>query len=71
MRTQPPASQQMDGRRRQERAIEATILCYELSMRFDKEGPAGLEPRFRRPLSSPGQVAARIEQRICRLRERR
>ena len=42
---------------------------YELRGRFDKEGPAGLQPRSRRPASSPNQVPARIEQLICRLRE--
>jgi transposase InsO family protein len=42
---------------------------YELRKRFDKEGPVGLEPRSRRPLSSPNQIPAALEQRICRLRE--
>jgi len=42
---------------------------YELRRRFDKEGVVGLEPRSRRPLSSPGQIPAALEQRICRLRE--
>jgi transposase InsO family protein len=42
---------------------------YELRKRYAKEGPAGLEPRSRRPLSSPGQIPAVLEQRICRLRE--
>ena len=42
---------------------------YEWRARHDKEGPAGLEPRSRRPLSSPGQIPAAVEQRIVRLRE--
>ena len=42
---------------------------YEWRKRHDKEGPAGLEPRSRRPLSSPGQIPPWLEQRIVRLRE--
>jgi transposase InsO family protein len=42
---------------------------YEWRKRHDKEGPAGLEPHSRRPLSSPGQIPARLEQHIVRLRE--
>jgi transposase InsO family protein len=42
---------------------------YEWRRRHDKEGPAGLEPRSRRPLSSPGQIPPWLEQRIVRLRE--
>jgi transposase InsO family protein len=42
---------------------------YEWRKRHDKEGPAGLEPRSRRPLSSPGQIPPRVEQHIVRLRE--
>jgi transposase InsO family protein len=42
---------------------------YEWRKRHNKEGPVGLEPRSRRPLSSPGQVPAAVEQRIVRLRE--
>lgn len=42
---------------------------YEWRKRHDKEGPAGLEPRSRRPLSSPGQIPPWVEQRIVRLRE--
>src|SRR5215470_5594870 len=59
--------------------VSVTALCaelglsrntfYELRKRYDKEGLPGLEPRSRRPLSSPGQIPAWIEQRICRLRE--
>jgi transposase InsO family protein len=43
---------------------------YEWRKRYDKEGPAGLEPGSRRPLSSPGQIPPWLEQRIARLRER-
>lgn len=42
---------------------------YEWRKRHDKEGPAGLEPRSRRPLSSPGQIQPWLEQQIVRLRE--
>ena len=59
--------------------VTITALCAELGIsrktyyewrnRFDKEGPAGLEPRSRRPLLSPNQVPAVIEQLIVRLRE--
>ena len=59
--------------------VSVTALCaaarisrktfYELRKRVLKEGVAGLEPRSRRPHSSPGQIPAWLEQRICRLRE--
>lgn len=59
--------------------VTVTSLCAELGIsrktfyewrrRYDKEGPAGLEPRSRRPLSSPGQIPPWLEQRIVRLRE--
>jgi transposase InsO family protein len=59
--------------------VSVTALCAELGIsrktyyewrkRHDKEGPAGLEPRSRRPLSSPGQIPPWLEQRIVRLRE--
>jgi transposase InsO family protein len=59
--------------------VSVTGLCAELGIsrktfyewrrRHDKEGPAGLEPRSRRPLSSPGQIPPWLEQRIVRLRE--
>jgi transposase InsO family protein len=41
---------------------------YELRKRYEKEGLSGLEPRSRRPLSSPGQIPAVLERRICQLR---
>jgi transposase InsO family protein len=59
--------------------ITVTALCaqmgisrntfYKLRKRFAKEGPEGLAPRSRRPLSSPGKVSLAVEMRICRLRE--
>jgi transposase InsO family protein len=59
--------------------VTVTSLCVELGIsrktfyewrkRHDKEGPGGLEPRSRRPLSSPGQIPPWLEQRIVRLRE--
>lgn len=42
---------------------------YEWRAAYAKEGEAGLRPRSRRPLSSPGQIPAAMEQLICRLRE--
>ncbi len=36
---------------------------------YVKEGAAGLEPRSRRPLNSPGQIPLHMEMLICRLRE--
>jgi transposase InsO family protein len=58
--------------------VSVTQLCraarvsrktyYEMRGRYEKEGEDGLVPRSRRPLSSPGQIPAHIEQRICRLR---
>jgi len=59
--------------------VSVTSLCAELGIsrktyyewrkRHDKEGAAGLEPRSRRPLTSPGQIPPWLEQRIVRLRE--
>jgi len=59
--------------------VTVTSLCAELGIsrktyyewrrRHDKEGPAGLEPRSRRPLSCPGQIPPWLEQRIARLRD--
>src|SRR5689334_3336291 len=42
---------------------------YEWRAAYEKEGEAGLAPRSRRPLNSPGQIPAVMEQLICRLRE--
>jgi transposase InsO family protein len=42
---------------------------YEWRKRHDKEGPAGLVPRSRRPLVSPNQTPLATELRIVRLRE--
>jgi transposase InsO family protein len=59
--------------------VSVVSLCAELDIsrktfyawrkRYEKEGPAGLEPRSRRPLSSPGQIPPWLEQDIVRLRE--
>jgi transposase InsO family protein len=43
---------------------------YRYRRRFLEEGPAGLEPRSRRPRSSPGQIAAELEAEIVTLRQR-
>src|SRR3954470_22705618 len=40
-----------------------------LVQRYLDEGDAGLEPRSRRPLSSPGQTAAAVEDEIVRIRK--
>jgi transposase InsO family protein len=42
---------------------------HELVHRFDTEGDAGLEPRSRRPKSSPHRVSAEIEEQILLLRK--
>ncbi len=42
---------------------------HELIKRFDAEGEAGLEPRSRRPLRSPRQIAPELEEEIVRLRK--
>jgi transposase InsO family protein len=41
----------------------------ELVKRFDAEGDAGLEPRSRRPRSSPHRTAAELEEQIVELRK--
>ena len=43
---------------------------HELVKRYQAEGEAGLEPRSRRPLRSPHQVTARLEDEIVELRKR-
>jgi transposase InsO family protein len=47
----------------------STSTFYELRDRFAKEGPAGLEPRSRRPHRSPNATPAWLEEEICRLRK--
>jgi transposase InsO family protein len=42
---------------------------YVYRRRYRSEGVAGLEPRSRRPRSSPGQIEPELEARICRLRQ--
>jgi transposase InsO family protein len=42
---------------------------YELCRRFDAEGEAGLEPRSRRPHSSPGRTPEALEDEIVALRK--
>lgn len=42
---------------------------YELRRRYEAEGLAGLEPRSRRPGSSPQQMSADVEDRVVRLRK--
>jgi transposase InsO family protein len=59
--------------------VSVTALCtelgisrqtyYRLKRRYDLEGPAGLEPRSRRPHHSPGKTGLAMELEILRLRE--
>jgi transposase InsO family protein len=42
---------------------------YELCRRFDAEGETGLEPRSRRPRSSPQRIAEALEDEIVELRK--
>src|SRR6266498_4157768 len=42
---------------------------YRFKRRYEAEGAEGLEARSRRPLSSPGQIDARLEVEICRMRK--
>lgn len=42
---------------------------YELRRRYEAEGVAGLEPRSRRPRSSPAQLSADVEDQIVGLRK--
>lgn len=42
---------------------------YELRRRYEAEGLAGLEPRSRRPGSTPRQMPADVEDRVVRLRK--
>src|SRR4051812_5064640 len=42
---------------------------YKYRRRWLAEGPAGLVERSRRPLSSPGQIPAEVEESIVRLRK--
>jgi transposase InsO family protein len=42
---------------------------YKLLARYRRAGPAGLEPRSRRPLHSPTRIADRFEDEIVRLRK--
>ena len=59
--------------------VEVKALCaelgisrqtfYRLRSRVAEEGPTGIEPRSRRPLRSPGQISAELEDEIVRLRK--
>lgn len=62
----------MEGRPKAEVARDYAVSwrwVNELVKRFDTEGEAGLEPRSRRPHSSPGRTDARIEDQIIELRK--
>ena len=43
---------------------------YRYRRRYLEEGLAGLEPRSRRPATSPAQIPAGLEEELCRLRRR-
>jgi transposase InsO family protein len=47
----------------------STRWVYELVQRFDTEGEAGLEPRSRRPCTSPQQTPIQVEEEIVELRK--
>lgn len=60
-------------------AVNVTAVCreagvapktfYKLLARYRAEGIAGIEPRSRRPHTSPGQTPFEVEERIVRLRK--
>ena len=62
----------LEGRTKAEVSREYGVSprwVYELCRRFEAEGDAGLEPRFRRPRTSPHQTSAAIEDEIVALRK--
>jgi anti-sigma regulatory factor (Ser/Thr protein kinase)/transposase-like protein len=42
---------------------------YQYGRRYEAQGPAGLEPRSRRPTRSPAQIDVDLEVEICRMRK--
>jgi transposase InsO family protein len=66
------AAVRVEGRSKSEVAREYGVSrrwVHELVVRYDTEGEAGLEPRSRRPLSSPGRIAGDLEDEIVALRK--
>ncbi len=62
----------MEGRSKSEVARDYGVSrrwVHELVRRFEAEGDAGLEPRSRRPLRSPQQTSARVENEIVEIRK--
>lgn len=62
----------VEGRTQSEVAREVGVSrrwVHELCRRFDAEGDAGLEPRSRRPRSSPGRTSTAIEDEIVAARK--
>jgi transposase InsO family protein len=62
----------LEGRTKAEVARDYGVSrrwVYELCRRFDTEGEAGLEPRSRRPHTSPGRTTEALEDEIVRLRK--
>lgn len=62
----------LEGRAKAEVARDYGVSSrwvYELCRRFDAEGDAGLEPRPRRPRSSPGRTRVELEDEIVELRK--
>ncbi|MGH9168961.1 MAG: helix-turn-helix domain-containing protein [Acidimicrobiia bacterium] len=62
----------VEGRTKSEVARDYRVSrrwVHELVRRFEAEGEAGLEPRSRRPRSSPGQTPAALEEEIVEIRK--
>jgi transposase len=62
----------VEGRSKSEVAREYKVSrrwVQKLTARFDAEGEAGLEPRSRRPLTSPQRVSQELEEEIVALRK--
>jgi transposase InsO family protein len=66
------AAVRIEGRTQSEVARDYRVSrrwVYELLRRFDAQGEAGLEPRSRRPRSSPHRTSSELEEEILRLRK--
>jgi transposase InsO family protein len=62
----------LEGRTKAEVARDYGVSprwVYELCRRYDRDGPAGLEPRSRRPHASPSRTPAALEDEIVELRK--
>src|SRR5438093_831684 len=66
------AAVRIEGRRKSEVARDYRVSrqwVHELLRRYDAEGEIGLEPRSRRPRSSPTQTPDALEEQIVELRK--